>query len=253
MGVAEWVRVDVGGTACIPSQVDPVHWADAFRLGTSATVAVDSGTGGVVTFETAGGVSWATPTHPLLRFMYRTHSYVEKCKYAKTYQYSHGGIHPYSPGAYTPPSPGLNASATLVAHEWHAPVDGMWVLEQRPGVGTHPGTKDTGLSVYRSVLLRLNGSFAQDVSAGVPYSTFGAVWVNLTVADTAPTAHASLTAEVVWVAKTPTRLPESVWVEFRPRLPAPPPAAQGTNIHATATPSPWCVWRVVGGHDALRV
>eukprot|EP00041_Stephanoeca_diplocostata_P032029 m.1014457 g.1014457 ORF g.1014457 m.1014457 type:complete len:862 (+) comp24072_c0_seq8:282-2867(+) len=218
------------------NKVDASLWTDAFQLGASATVAVDPATGGVVAFQTEGGMSWASPSHPLLRFMYRTHSYAEKCRYAKTYQYSHGGIHPYSPGAYTPPSPGLNASASLEARQLHAPVAEMWALPPHD-TDWHQGSNHTQVATYQSVVLRLNGVFPQSATSDVPYSTFGAVWVNLTAAS--GEAGTAVTAEIVWEAKTPTRLPESTWVEFRPRLPPPPTATPDSNGTQATTAASW--------------
>ena len=40
--------------------------------------------------------TWTTScTHPMFRFMYRSHSYEDAVAYAKIYKYSHGGKYPY--------------------------------------------------------------------------------------------------------------------------------------------------------------
>lgn len=185
--------------------IPPTNWTKSIRIGASAsscaTVSFDLASGAWVQFE-RDGIQWATPARPLARFMYRTHSYEEKCTYAKTYTYSHGGEHPYSPGAYTPPSPGLNTSATLQSQQFYAPVTGIW----RHNLGV------SNDDVMQSVVLRLDGS----AMGAACYSKFSDIWVNLTSSN----SNGDLAIELVWASKTPTRLPESAWFEFRPALPS---------------------------------
>jgi hypothetical protein len=70
------------------------QWSNPIVLG-NATVAVNTSTGALTRME-VHGLDWSSSKLPLFRFMYRKHSYAEKCAYAKTYMYSHGGVHPYS-------------------------------------------------------------------------------------------------------------------------------------------------------------
>jgi hypothetical protein len=185
------------------SPISPSVWAGPFTVGALGTeVSFDLSSGAITQLE-RDGINRASTTQPLARFVYRSHSYQEKCEYAWTYIYSHGGEHPYSPGAYTPPSPGLNTSAKLQSQEIYAPVSGVW--------GRQMATASR-VTVYDSILLRLDGAALGPDS----YSTFGDIWINISATAT---AGAPIDVEVLWSSKTPTRLPESVWFEFRPHLP----------------------------------
>merc|ERR1719502_289920 len=108
------------------------------------------------------GMEWADAQHRLARFMYRTHSFAESCKYGATYNYNHGGVHPYGPNishAGGCPYPDMNTSVTL-SREWTYSLSGMWQRHDR-----------------RSVLLQLSRP------EGLEKSGYGApakVWVNIT-------------------------------------------------------------------------
>ena len=96
----------------------------------------------------------------------------------------------------------------------HAPVIGMWT---RGGDG-----------VASSVLLQLDGS----AMGHVGYSTFGSIWLNYSAVAAGATGDDTLrfALELAWDRKTPTRLPESTWLEVRPAF---PPAASASQPSAT--------------------
>lgn len=208
------------GYAVVPRN----RWSQQFQLG-DARLQLNLSSGALSSFIDRNGVEWASATSPLFQFMYRHHSYEEKCEYTRSYVYSHGGDHPYSPGSYSPPSPELNTTARLESRALFAPVSNVWAKAL--------SSSSSSSSTVTSVLVQLNGS-----AMGNGYSAFGAIWLNYSVAtskilggsatgqdsaDPDGGGHSSMArsefgVELVWTSKTPTRLPESVWLEVRPKL-----------------------------------
>ena len=102
--LAAAIRSELAAVAAPPPSVEgmarsgyeevPEHlWASRLRLG-PATATVDRSSGGLDSLSIPGHGDWAAEGHPLFRFLYRTLSYDDKCHYARTYRYSHGGEHP---------------------------------------------------------------------------------------------------------------------------------------------------------------
>ena len=202
-------------------RVPPHSWTLPRMLG-GAAVGFDAATGAMTRYD-VGGVSWASPSEPLLRFAYRTFSYAEKVQHSRTYGYRHGGPHPYPRCTPNCPPPGAVSGATAPMHadKYYAPIIGMWAR------------------AASSVLLQLNGSA---IRSG--YASFGSIWLNVSVESPTSAAAgvgagaAGLRVELVWTGKQPTRLPEAAWLELRPALrnPGQPPplqSATGAAGHAS--------------------
>lgn len=62
----------------------------AFDIATGALIRIDSS-------DSAEGVGWASASHPIGRFGYRSHSYAEWNAFIAEYMYTHGGKHPHRP------------------------------------------------------------------------------------------------------------------------------------------------------------
>jgi uncharacterized membrane protein YgcG len=181
--------------------------------------------------------------------MYRTHDYADKVSYAKTYTYAHGGDHPYSPGKFTPPAPGMNRTVgpVMSSEQLYAPVVGIWtragrVMSEAQQVLQAGQAQQQQVNPVQSVLVLLNGSLLPQ-SYGPPTM----IWLNITVpVDSLPTEAArrswsrvdnasvgvgdavgGFDLEVSWAGKRPTRLPESIWLETRPMLPTLTGAGEG--------------------------
>lgn len=171
---------------------DPSQWGEPVRMG-AYTLAFEPLTGALVQL-THGSRNWASPDHPVARFMYRSHAYSEAVDYARAYNYNHGGPHPYSV-PFSWPRPGMN-STTTVARAWHAPMVSMWKRVD-------------------SVLVELAvpETLRDDLGYGAPES----VWVNISASSASSTM---LSVDLAWTGKQPSRLLESIWLEFRPLLPA---------------------------------
>eukprot|EP01048_Picozoa_sp_COSAG05_P001151 COSAG05_NODE_37_length_27688_cov_18.080394_23_plen_276_part_00 len=77
--------------------------------------------------EVGTGRHWASPTHLMGDFGYRSHSFDEWREYMNSYSYRHGGEHPHRPA-------GRAAGATCemmnhcqtVGKLWRYPITGMW-------------------------------------------------------------------------------------------------------------------------------
>eukprot|EP00912_Choanoflagellata_sp_UC4_P002007 UC4_evm4s1289 len=169
-----------------------------FRLSDNVNVSIDKLTGALNSLCSKSRCWTGSNSHQLVRLIYRTYSYAEKCERFKSYTYSHRGIHPYNPGAFVPPTPGLNTSVRTRSKIYFAPVSQIYGRKNNANEGS-----------YSSLLLRLDISFIND--SGV--SKFKEIYMNLTNTHT-DDVH----LDIIWIQKTPTRLPESLSLEFRPAV-----------------------------------
>ena len=175
--------------------LQPNEWEQKRALGSQLTVQFNATTSSLSYLHNSNtNRTWTSSfTHPMFRFMYRSHSYAEAVEYATIYKYSHGGKYPHRVATGVP-FPGMNNTVTI-AKQWYPTISAMYVKENRLVLETQVPT--------------------QPISMG--YGAPQKVWLMYDTLDT----HAEgrmMNVEVVWEGKSPTRLRESIWLEVRPDL-----------------------------------
>ena len=168
--------------------VEREKWIEPFTVG-EHVLKFDVDTGSIVSLVTKDGRVWSDEKHPLAAYMYRTHSYEEACQYGHTYNYNHGGEHPYIVPVGCDDSDGLNDTTTESKH-WYFPIKNIW----QKGA---------------SVILQLK---APPASRALGYGPPDTVYLTITGVSS------GLDIELVWENKVPCFLPESSWFEFHPSL-----------------------------------
>ena len=206
-----------GFTAFDPAVAD-VYWAGA-RLG------FDPATGALVRLvNVATGVDYAGPDHPWglpvyqtfdeaafedLLAQYKFCDYIYDCRWA---YFDFGKVD-------------LDAVAAPVRRDW---LPALRTIFQRIDAPTNT--------------LRVLAQLAFDPAAAATYGApVGDVWLEWAV-PAAPFAADAWELALTWTNKTTTRLPEAMWLQFRPRRPA------------TADPAtPWRLTKLGGVLDASNI
>ena len=165
------------------------RWGEATALG-KLNVSLDPATGAIVGLSRGSGRQWASASQPLARFAYATHDAAQAAQFAERYFFR--GPKACGWCGYAFGKDGLTP-ALANASVSHGTVSRMW---QRA---------DGSALAYE---LRMDGKLVKHY--GAPASAF----VELS------SKSSGLGITLRTMDKTATRLPESLWMEFRPSVPA---------------------------------
>ncbi len=226
---------DATGWTEVPQQ----QWAKSSTLG-MLDVALDATTGAIVGLSTgSSGKQWAGTAHPLARFAYATHDAAQAETFNQRYFFR--GPKPCGWCGYAFGKEGLT-DAVANASVSHGTVVRMWKRGSE------------ALAYELSIAPQLSEHY------GAPTSVF----VELSSApQSSDSAQLNITLRMM--NKTTTRLPESIWMEFRPDVPSSSElrltkmnssidvadmVANGTSLHNTDEGG---VPFLEGGAETLRV
>lgn len=175
-------------------EVSKEQWNMRFSLTGGLSIALDPNTGALTSFKMEHGKDWASPLQPLSRFVYVTHSGAQGEAFLHNYSYDSKPAG-WAPEAFAKPgltSRQANASVSTGS------ISKMW----KKIAGKK--TEADAVVVELSIDAKLNEQYGAPRTVYLMYER----------------SRKGLDVTLRWLNKTTTRLPESIWLEWRPQLPA---------------------------------